>query len=184
MRLATLFGKVARLPDLLWTPLIVAILMLTAGSLGLLLHQPWLFASLGPTAYLYGHTPNQASARFYNTVIGHTAAILAAFIAVVLVHAETTPSVFTTHELTWPRVAAAVLALTVAVPAELLLGASHPPAAATALLIALGGFNVSMQSAASIVIGVLMVGSMGEVFRRIRIQGQHKSHADLAPPSL
>lgn len=178
MKWTTLLGKVARLPDLLWTPLIVAILVLTAGSLGLLFHQPWLFASLGPTAYLYGHTPHQASARFYNTVVGHTAAILAGFIAVVLVHAEATPSVFTTHELTWSRVLASVLALTVAVPAELLLRASHPPAAATALLIALGGFNVSAQSAVSILIGVLIVGSIGEVFRRIRITGQHQSHAD------
>ena len=184
MRLTMLLGKIARLPDILWTPLIVAILLLTAGYLGLLFHQPWLFASLGPTAYLYGHTPNQASARFYNTVVGHTAAILAGFIAVVLVQAETTPSVFTTHELTWPRVAASVLALAVAVPAELLLRASHPPAAATALLIALGGFNVSAQSAASILIGILIVGSMGEVFRRIRIHGQHNSHVEPAPPSL
>ena len=168
----------ARLPDLFWTPLVVSILVLTAGSLGLLFHQPWLFASLGPTAYLYGHTPHQTSARFYNAVAGHAVAILAGFIAVAVFNADASPSVFTTHELTWPRVAASVLGLASAILVELLLRASHPPSAATTLLIALGGFNVSMQSAATILIGVLIVGAIGEVFRRLRVKTRHDPHPD------
>lgn len=39
-------------PDIVWAPLAAALLMLIVGLIGLIAHQPWLFPSLGPTAFL------------------------------------------------------------------------------------------------------------------------------------
>jgi hypothetical protein len=62
------------------------------------------------------------------------------------------------------------LALIVAVALELLLNASHPPAAATVLLITLGGLSVSPQTATTIVSGVLLIVIIGEPLRRLRCE--------------
>lgn len=146
----------------------VAGLILAVGGLGWLVGQPWLFASLGPTAYLLAHSPSQASARAYNVIAGHLIGLCAAFAAVAVLGAGDAPSVFTTHELVGSRVAASGLALIVAVAVELLANASHPPAAATVLLITLGGLSMSLRSAGTIVIGVLLVVLIGEPLRRLR----------------
>ncbi|ALA59245.1 HPP family protein [Nitrospira moscoviensis] len=125
-------------------------------------------ASLGPTAYLLAHSPSQESARAYNVIAGHLIGLCATFSAVTVLGAGETPSVFTTHELAGARVLASGLALIVAVAVELWLGASHPPAAATVLLITLGGLPVSLQSASTVVIGVLLIALLGEPLRRLR----------------
>ena len=161
-------GRAAAVPDLIWIPAIVAGLILAVGGLGWLVGQPWLFASLGPTAYVLAHSPSEASARPYNVIAGHVIGLCAAFAAVAALGAGDAPSVFTTHELVGIRVVASGLALVVAVAVELLVKASHPPAAATVLLITLGGLSMSLQSASAIVIGVLLIMLSGEPLRRLR----------------
>jgi hypothetical protein len=52
------------------------LVLAVAGCVGLLLHQPWLFPSLGPTAMLFFESPDQESARPLNTLIGHVVGIL------------------------------------------------------------------------------------------------------------
>ena len=49
-----------------------------------------------------------------------------------------------------------------------LLKASHPPAAATMLLVALGGFKPTWHTAATIVVGVLILATLGEGVRYLR----------------
>jgi hypothetical protein len=44
----------------------------------------------------------------------------------------------------------------------ILLHASHPPAAATTLLVALGGFKPTVHDALIVIIGVLIVATIGE----------------------
>ena len=143
-------------------------LILIVGVIGWWVGKPWLFASLGPTAYLLAHSPSQPSARPYNVIAGHLVALCTAFGAVALFGAGDAPSVFTTHELVGSRVLASGLALILAVAVELLLNASHPPAAATVLLITLGGLPVSLQTASTIVVGVLLLLLIGEPLRRLR----------------
>ena len=48
---------------------------------------------------------------------------------------------------------------------------SHPPAAATALLVALGGFKPTVRDTLTVIIGVLIVAKIGEVVRRVRLGG-------------
>jgi hypothetical protein len=51
----------------------------------------------------------------------------------------------------------------------LLLKASHPPAAATTLLVALGAIK-TRQDAFNVVAGVLLIAVFGETARRLRLK--------------
>lgn len=161
-----------RVPDIAWAPIVAALLMLIVGLIGLLAHQPWLFPSLGPTAFLQAEQPEQPSARFYNTVMGHLHGLVAGIIAVLLLGASAAPPVLSTGELTPVRVWAAVLAVALNMLSGFVLKASHPPAAATTLLVALGGFKPTWQDAVTVMIGVLIVAIVGEALRRFRLKGR------------
>lgn len=160
------------MPDVVWAPLAGGCLMLLVGAIGLALGQPLLFPSLGPTAFLQAETPELPAARFYNTVVAHAAGLAAGFLAVFIFGAQQAPSVLATQQLTPVRLWAAVLSIVLTLLAGYLLRASHPPAAATTLLVALGGFKPTLASVQTVAIGVLIVAIAGEALRRLRL-GQH-----------
>ena len=156
------------LPDLIWGPLAVGSLLLVVGLMGMAAGQPWLFPSLGPSAFLLAESPNQTSSRFSNTVVGHLVGLCAGMAAVFLLGASTAPSVLATGELASVRVWAAVLSTVLTMPALSVLKASHPPAAATMLLVALGGIKPTWHGAGSVVAGVLILAILGEGVRYLR----------------
>jgi len=158
------------IPDAVWAPLSAGALILVIGLIGLVAHQPLLFPSLGPTAFLQTETPDQPSSRPYNVIVGHLVGLLAGFLAVWVCQAAGAPSVLTTHELTAPRVWASVLAIVLTLLVGLLLRASHPPAAATTLLASLGGFPPTLRSTGTVMAGVLLVALLGEGLRRLRVK--------------
>ncbi|MFB9993906.1 HPP family protein [Deinococcus oregonensis] len=160
------------IPDTVWAPLSAAALILFIGLVGLATHQPLLFPSLGPTAFLQTETPDQPSARPYNVVTGHLVGLLAGFLAVWVCGAGDAPSVLSVHQLTAPRVWASVLAILLTLLVGLLLRASHPPAAATTLLASLGGFSPTVQSTVTVMSGVLGVALLGEFLRLVRLRQQ------------
>jgi HPP family len=158
------------IPDWVWAPLVSGGLMLLVGGLGLVAHQPWLFPSLGPTAFLQADQPDAPFAKFYHTVVGHGIGLCTGLGAVFLFHANSAPGVLGTGEITSVRVGAAVLAVTLNMFFGILLNASHPPAAATTLLVALGGFKPVIHDILTITIGVVIVAVVGEWLRRWRLQ--------------
>jgi CBS-domain-containing membrane protein len=158
-----------KVPDVVWAPLATSALILLVGLIGLGVHRPWLFASLGPTAFLQVETPDHPTSRFYNVVFGHLIGLAAGFLAVVLVRAGNDPSVLTVQYLTTDRVWASVLAMALTMLGLLLLRAPHPPAASTTLLIALGGFKPTVDNALIVMAGVLIVATAGEALRRMRL---------------
>lgn len=164
-----------RLPHAVWAPLAAGALMLLAGGLGLIVGQPWLFPSLGPTAFLQVETPDQPASRFYNTVVGHAVGIVAGFLAVLALRAGQAPPLFATHQLVPVRVWASVLAIVLSMLGIALLRATHPPAAATTLLISLGGFRPTAHDALTIAAGVLIVAVAGEALRRFRLEPAPRS---------
>ena len=153
--------------DRVWAPLASG-LLLVAGGAGLLLQQPLLFPSLGPTAFLQTETPDQPSARFYNVCVGHLLGLLSGFLTVWVFGLTHAPSVLSTHQLTPPRVWASAVAIALTLLLGLLLRASHPPAAATTLLASLGGFPPTWHAGLSVMSGVLIVAVLGEGLRRYR----------------
>lgn len=157
-------------------PIAAGVVTAAIGLLAMALGQPLLFPSLGPTAVVQIEYPEHVTARFYNTVVGHLAGAAAAFACVIVAGADRLPPA--TVEVTLPRVVAASLALGLTIAATRLLRASHPPAASTTLLVALGGFPVTIGAAAAILVGVVLVGVIGGGIRVLRAR-----YSPLAPGS-
>jgi HPP family protein len=153
-----------------WSPIFAFGVLLIPAAIGFLSGQLLLFPSLGPIAVMQAHLPRHRSSRFYNIVVSHLVGLAAADLFVVLFGLTTAPSVFYVHHLSGARVAAALLALLVGTAAELMLRASHPPAAATTLLAALGSFRPTAHDTAWVVVGVLMVAFVGDLGRRLRMR--------------
>jgi hypothetical protein len=89
--------------------------------------------------------------------------------AVLLLGASSAPGVLASNELMPVRVWAAVPSAVLTMLGLSLLKASHPPAAATMLLVALGCFAPTWQSAGTIVAGVLILAVLGEAIRHVRL---------------
>jgi hypothetical protein len=155
-------------PDGIWAPITGALLILLVGIISLAARQPWLFASLGPTAYLHAENPEYSSSRFYNTVVGHLAGLGSGFLAVWALNAWSAPNVMATGQLTLVRVLASTIAIGVTILLVLMFRASHQPAGATTLLVALGTFQ-TLHDAAIVVFGVLLIAAVGEPIRRLRV---------------
>ncbi len=163
---------VARIPDLIWGPFWEAVLILIAGATALWSGHPWLFSSLGPTAYEMVEKPELRSARLYNILVGHAVGIACGFAAVAVTHAWYLPTTNANAFPTLARVCAATIAVFATVLINLLLKSGQPAALASTLLITLG----NMQTAASalwIMTGVVIITAIGEPVRRIRLDALH-----------
>lgn len=157
-------------PEVVWSPMVGAILILIPGLLGIALHRLMLFASLGPTAYFMAAQPQQPTARFYNVFVGHLLGFAVGIGAAFLLGAAGEPSVFQAKELSQARLWASVLAVavTILVSVPLKMG-FHPPAASTTLLATLGGFEPTWSEAATVCLSTLLVAGAGELFRWLRL---------------
>jgi CBS-domain-containing membrane protein len=109
---------------------LMAVLALITGS-------PFVFPSLGPTAFLFFYTPRAPSASPRNTLIGHTIGVLMGYLSLV-VTGLTAAGPALTVGVTWPRVIAAALSLGLTAGLMVLCKSPHPPAGATTLIISLG----------------------------------------------
>jgi CBS-domain-containing membrane protein len=99
--------------------------------------QPFVFPSLGPTAFLFFYTPMLPTASPRNALIGHLIGALVGFGCLVAFGLQDEgPS--TAVGVTWQRVMAAGLSLGLTSGLMVLFNAAHPPAGATTLIISLG----------------------------------------------
>jgi CBS domain-containing membrane protein len=105
--------------------------------LALITRSPFVFPSLGPTAFLFFYTPRAPSASPRNTLIGHTIGVLAGYFSLV-VTGLTAAGPALAVGVTWPRVIAAALSLGLTAGLMVLFKSPHPPAGATTLIISLG----------------------------------------------
>jgi uncharacterized membrane protein len=171
-------------PDSVWAPIASGSLILAAGLLGLAFRRPWLFASLGPTAFQTTEYPELKSSRIYNVFVGHLVAIGMGFAALAIMGAWNTPAVSSSHYLAPIRVWTAVIAISLTLAATMAARASHPPAASTTLLIALGPFHTA-EDAVTIIVGIVIVGVLGETLRLLRLHHKARAkRAERAPAAL
>src|SRR5713101_7768823 len=105
--------------------------------LALITKSPFIFLSLGPTAFLFFYTPRAPSASPRNTVVGHTIGVLAGYFSLV-VTGLTVAGPALAVGVTWPRVIAAALSLGLTAGLMVLSRSPHPPAGATTLIVSLG----------------------------------------------
>jgi CBS domain-containing membrane protein len=111
---------------------------------------PFVFPSLGPTAFLLFYTPTAPAAAPRNVIIGHAIGAAAGYLSLVVFGLQDAGPAIAVG-VTWPRVLAAGLSLGLTSGLMVLLRAPHPPAGATTLIIALGILRKPWQ------IGVLML---------------------------
>ena len=160
-------ASIASIPDPVWGSVGAAVLVLIVGLLGVLANLPWLVPSICPSAVLIAVTPNHPTARPWNTLVGHAGGMMAGFVAVALFGAASAPTVLGDHQLVAVRVGAAAVAIGLTVGVGFLLRASHPPAAATTLLVALGAI-ATLQQALVVMAGVALTVAVGEILRQAR----------------
>jgi uncharacterized membrane protein len=160
--------RVSAIPDPIWGPLASAFLILVTGVVALLAGRPWLLPSLGPSAVLAGEMPAHPVTRTWNMTVGHVGGLIAGFVGVLLAGAMNDPIVLVDHVLTPGRVLASVIAIALTVLAGAVLRASHPPAAATTLLVSLGSLRTATD-AANLLIGVLVLAILAALVREVRM---------------
>jgi CBS-domain-containing membrane protein len=98
---------------------------------------PFVFPSLGPTAFLFFFTPTAPTASPRNTLCGHAIGILCGYGALWITGLERAPSSSVTG-VDGFRILAAALSLASTGALMILARAAHPPAGATTLIISLG----------------------------------------------
>jgi CBS domain-containing membrane protein len=160
-------GRRFPIPLAVWLPVATAVALGVPGLLSLLTHRLILFASLAPTSVLLTQQPLLASTKPYNSIVGHMIGLGSGFFAVWALGIASQPSVFAVHAVSGPRLCAALLSIAVAMEAELLLKARHPPAASTTLLAALGSFRLDWTDAWEVLVGVVAVTVAGELLRLV-----------------
>ena len=141
------------------------VVMAAAGLAGLLVRQPLLFPSLGPTLMLFFESPRQEASTPRNTLLGHAVAILAGAGCLALFGLSGHPPV-TTEGITTARVGAAALSLALTALALKLLAAPHPPAGASTLIVSLG-ILTSVSELVSMAAAVVLVTVLGVVLNRL-----------------
>lgn len=98
---------------------------------------PFIFPSLGPTAFLLFYTPTAPAASPRNTILGHLVGVSAGYLALVLFGlTDAAPALATS--VTLGRVWAAALSLALTSGFMVWLRVPHPPAGATTLIVSLG----------------------------------------------
>ncbi len=106
----------------------------------LLTRTPFVFPSLGPTAFLFFFDPRAPSASPHHAMVGHAIGITCGYGALVVFGLQHAGSAMA-FGVTWPRVLAAALSLAATGSLMILLKAAHPPAGATTLIISLGAIT-------------------------------------------
>jgi hypothetical protein len=155
--------------DLLIAPIGEGALIMVLAAIGWATRWPFIFASLGPTAYEMMEQPELKSARPYNVIAGHFVALGAGWASLWVFHARASPTVSIAGFVSAPRLWAAVLAVVLTTLVTLTIRASQPAALSTALLVSLGSMQTA-RSAAAIVISVLILAAIGEPLRRWRVK--------------
>ena len=147
---------------------ILAIVTLAiTGAVGLLVKQPWLFPSLGPTVMLFFESPKQPSSRPLNTIVGHFVGI-AAGVTCFTVFGLSGHRSAPIGGLTVSYVIAGAVAVGITTAVLSLLKLPHPPAGASTLIVALGILHTPVQLL-SMVGAVVLITTAGWAFNRLLI---------------
>ncbi len=127
-------------PRLVWAAYVCINSFITIGLLALLAlvtGSPFVFPSLGPTAYLFFFSPLAETSSPRNAILGHAIGLVCGYAAFALTIPSS--SFLALHSgLHGSRVLAAALSLSATGALMVLFRVSHPPAGATTLIVSLG----------------------------------------------
>jgi CBS-domain-containing membrane protein len=143
----------------LYAAVLCLVVLAATGVVGLLLHQPWLFPSLGPTVMLFFESPQQRASRPLNALVGHGVGLVAGAAVLYGLGLQDDPSA-PSGGLTGAYLLAG--ALSVALTTLVLTWAKtpHPPAGATTLIVSLGILTTPIQLA-SMAGAIVLITALG-----------------------
>lgn len=141
---------------------------LSIGIIGLLAHvthNPFLFPSLGSTAFLLFYKPLASSASPRNTIIGHSIAITIGWLCY---HLFGISGNVVSHEevVTWSVIGAASVSISFTFALMVLFNVAHPPAGATTLIVSLGVIT-KLKQFPVILLGVVLLTLQAFVILRL-----------------
>jgi len=151
------FGYLYRSSGQRQWPLLLFVLLTGSTALGIISAAAWitklplLFPPLGPSAFILFHTPMSVQASPRSVLLSHAMALASGFAALGLMQwVFPEAQLFSSTHLGLPRILATALAMALVSTGMILARAAHPPAAATALIVATGFLSEPVQ-----VIGLL-----------------------------
>ena len=150
--------------------LLVAGVLAVIAALSVLLQQPLLAPSLGSAVFVQVTSPNEPSARPWNTAVGQFVGLAAGFIGIYVASASTVPVFMAGHPLVWARVLAVVVAIFLTVLGETVFQATSPAGAATAVVIATGAETADWAGFGRLAFAIALVTALGEIARRIMLK--------------
>jgi hypothetical protein len=106
-------------------------------GLAMVFRTPFIFPSLGATAFLVFFTPTTPAASPRNALCGHAIGIVCGYVALWVTGLQHAGPAMVT-ELGWTRILAAALSLATTGALMIRMNVPHPPAAATTLIVSLG----------------------------------------------
>src|SRR5215469_630591 len=132
-----------------------AISIAILAAIAALTKEPFVFPSVGPTAFLlfYAALGTQSAPR--NAFCGHLIGVLAGYVALVIFGLSTTQANLT--DVTAPRIGAVTLSLCLTLSLMVWLHVPHAPAGATTLIVALGLLRTPGQLTVLMVAVILMI---------------------------
>ena len=125
-------------PRLVWAVYVGINGFVTIGLLALLAlvtGSPFVFPSLGPTAYLYFFSPLAEASSPRNAILSHAIGLTCGYVAIAVTAGPASAMHGSVHS---PRLLAAALSLSATGALMVLFRVSHPPAGATTLIVSLG----------------------------------------------
>jgi len=120
-----------------------------------LTRQPFVFPSLGPTAFLLFYAALGAQAAPRNVFCGHLIGVLAGYLALVVFGLTTARPSLT--DVTAPRIGAVTVCLCLTLSLMVWLNVPHAPAGATTLIVGLGLMRTPGQLAVLMIAVVLLI---------------------------
>ena len=130
--------------------------MMILFSAAVLTDEPFIFPSLGPTAFILFFASMSVQAAPKNVFCGQLIGLLSGIVGLVIFGLIGVPSNFDVA--TWSRTGAIAVALGLSAALMVWLNIPHAPAAATAMIVALGVMETSMHLVVFIVAVALLIG--------------------------
>jgi CBS-domain-containing membrane protein len=139
----------------------IAIMSLAALATG----QPFIFPSLGPTAFLLFYSPTLPTASPRNTITGHLIGAAAGYVSLAIFGLlDDGPALLVGVD--GPRVGAAALSLGLTAGVMVWLKVPHPPAGATTLIVSLG-LITTIPKLLVLMLGVILLVVQGLAINRL-----------------
>ncbi|NEU15101.1 HPP family protein, partial [Methylobacterium sp. BTF04] len=110
----------------------------------------------------------------WNTFMGHAIGAGAAFLSLAVFGALDAPAAMVGGQVSAGRMAASALAVALTIGLQIPTRSSHAPAAATTLLITLGGFPANVATVVTLVVGIGVTTWLCDCGRRLVVGEFHK----------